>query len=105
MTTKHTPGPWKVVGKTRDGVRGPAGNMIAECIGYSDKATDPIQRAYGGRESNARLIAASPELFDACVEMLKVAEAFQAGSRDGATMGTISLAMDKARAAVARIDS
>lgn len=63
-TAKHTPGPWHVVdGST---VAGPAGNVVAECCGYSEKATDPVQRKQGARESNARLIAAAPELYDAC---------------------------------------
>ena len=64
MKTKHTPGPWNV--KDSDTVVGPAGNVVAECCGYSDKATTPEQQAQGGRESNARLIAAAPELLEAC---------------------------------------
>ena len=74
MTPKHTPGPWTIVGKTRDAIRGPAGNIVAECIGYSDKATDPVQRAYGGRESNARLIARCPEMYDMLRRILETVE-------------------------------
>lgn len=59
ITSKHTPGPWKVNG---DSVRGPKGNTIAECMGYSAQAEDESQKAQGGRESNAALIAAAPDL-------------------------------------------
>lgn len=61
-TVKHTPGPWAASGDT---VKGPAGNIVAECCGYSVKATDPSHRAQGGREANAHLIAAAPELLAA----------------------------------------
>jgi len=63
METKHTPGPWSA---TNDTVKGPSGNIVAECMGYSVKATAPEQRAQGGREANAHLIAAAPELLEAC---------------------------------------
>ena len=59
----HTPGPWRVSGS--DTVVGLKGNVVAECCGYSVHAKDPAQRAQGGRESNARLIAAAPELLAA----------------------------------------
>lgn len=62
-----TPGPWRVVG---DDVIGFGGNIVAQCCGYSDKATDPNQRRQGGRESNARLIAAAPALLAACKALL-----------------------------------
>jgi len=61
---RHTPGPWSV--KDSDTVVGPAGNVVAECCGYSVKATTPEQQSQGGREANARLIAAAPELLTAC---------------------------------------
>lgn len=63
---QHTPGPWRVVGDT---VKGPRGNIVAECVGYSVQAADPAQRVQGGREANARLIAAAPALLDALKEV------------------------------------
>lgn len=80
MTThKHTPGPWTANGDT---VKGPTGNIVAECCGYSVKATDPAQRAQGGREANAHLIAAAPEL-------LAVVENLFAASDDNASASEI----------------
>lgn len=59
----HTPGPWTV--RDADTVVGPAGNVVAECCGYSERATDAEQRRQGGREANAALIASAPELLAA----------------------------------------
>lgn len=66
--SEHTPGPWTVAGDSI--VVGPSGNVIAECCGYSVRATDPAQRAQGGREANARLIAAAPEMLSLLTEFL-----------------------------------
>ena len=67
---KHAPGPWRVGGDDASTVIGETGNVVAECCGYSDRATDAYQRRKGGRESNARLIAAAPELLAACTRAL-----------------------------------
>jgi hypothetical protein len=95
-----TPGPWSITGN--DTIIGPAGNVVAECCGYSDKATDPAQRAQGGRESNARLIAAAPDLLAA----LQLAEsslstyakvgAFTPGQPSGWLLNQLSAAITKA---------
>ena len=50
----HTPTPWKV--QNDDDIVGPEGNVIAECAGYSIKATDRDQKKQGGREANAAFI-------------------------------------------------
>lgn len=63
MSGKHTPGPWTV--RDDDTVVGPKGNVVAECCGYSVKAEGMEQKAQGGREANANLIAAAPELLEA----------------------------------------
>ena len=68
-TPKHTPGPWTVKGE--DTVVGPQGNTIAECCGYSIRATDKDQIRQGGREANATLIAAAPAM---CRELETVRE-------------------------------
>lgn len=59
-----TPGPWSV--RNGDTVVGPLGNVVAECCGYSVDATAAAQRKQGGREANAALLAAAPDLFAAC---------------------------------------
>ena len=50
----HTPTPWKV--QNKDDIVGPEGNLIAECAGYSDQATDSDQKRQGGREANAAFV-------------------------------------------------
>ena len=70
MKTKHTPGPWKV--KNFDTIVGPNGNVIAECCGYSDKATDKDQKKQGGRESNAKAISALPDIIESLEELIKL---------------------------------
>lgn len=61
-----TPGPWSV--RDGDTVVGPLGNVVAECCGYSVLATDAAQRKQGGREANAALLAAAPDLYAALRE-------------------------------------
>ena len=71
----HTPGPWRRRGDT---VIGPIGNVIAECCGYSVMAEDEAQRKQGGREANAALIAAAPDLLDtleAAIGRIEIANA------------------------------
>lgn len=62
MKPQFTPGPWCVNG---DSIVGPLGNTIAECFGYSVRATSADQMRQGGREANARLISSAPELLSA----------------------------------------
>ena len=69
-TPKHTPGPWTVKGE--DTVVGPQGNTIAECCGYSIRATDKDQIRQGGREANATLIAAAPAMYEALQQLAHV---------------------------------
>lgn len=87
--SKHTPGPW-IVYEFVDGydIRAPE----AEC--YVATASDP-EAVWGaiGREEDARLIAAAPELLEALENLLKVHEG------EG---GTQHNAADMARAAIAK---
>lgn len=66
MSTQHTPGPWHVskASPTRVIESGPRGNSIAKMglnLGVCSQ---------GEAESNARLIAAAPELLEALQEMI-----------------------------------
>jgi hypothetical protein len=87
--SKHTPGPW-IVYEFVDGydIRAPE----AEC--YVATASDP-EAVWGaiGREEDAYLIAAAPELLEALENLLKVHEG------EG---GTQYNAADMARAAIAK---
>lgn len=58
MSNKHTPGPWEAISnlvRTRCTPDGNGGFLIAEC-----------PPNIGSRLENARLIAAAPELLEAC---------------------------------------
>jgi hypothetical protein len=84
----HTPGPWAFTSdRFRHYVTMPDRNS-SYVFALADTA-------------NARLISAAPELLAACQWLLR-AESMQQGKRDGGTMGEISLAIDKARAAIAK---
>lgn len=77
----HTPGPWKVRG---DDIIGPAGNVVAECCGYSVRAEDQWQKAQGGREANARLIVTAvnshAQLLEAVTAALSIVRHHDAGN-------------------------
>ena len=67
--TKHTPGPWRVVGPiTRKGFRLPqpsiadaSGRCVIHWGGF-----DGLERSKQEMRANQRLIAAAPELLEAC---------------------------------------
>lgn len=68
---KYTPGPWFVQnGRSIDGTRGFAIKPIPRDV---VAVTDP-QATKEEEECNAHLIAAAPELFEACEVMLEVSE-------------------------------
>lgn len=92
--TKHTPGPWTVeaehLGTNRDFViEAPEFGIIADIGGGPEV----------NRRANANLIAAAPELLDACELMLAVYAPlfFPAEPKDA-----FSIAVLKARAAIAK---
>ena len=87
MTTQHTPGPWVVDPDTATAtIRSETGTSVARC--------------YQGDE-DARLIAAAPDLLAACGALMK-AEGIKNGERNGYVMGCVSIAIDKAQAAIAK---
>ena len=60
-TTTHTPGPWKI-GAALNNILGKSGTIIAHC------PINPGENApWNNAEENARLIAAAPDLLDACI--------------------------------------
>lgn len=61
--SKHTPGPWKV-DSHGEAVLGRDGTMVADCCIMSSRRQTPMCRA------NATLIAAAPDLLEACKNML-----------------------------------
>lgn len=65
MTVKHTPGPWGVYPdcpNTMVYCDDKAGSRVADC---SSETTDLSKEE---KEANAKLIAAAPELLEACIK-------------------------------------
>ena len=60
---KHTLSPWHVLDHPNKEffVYGPDGNLVANCDGW-------INHTLADKQANARLIAAAPELLEACKE-------------------------------------
>ena len=103
MTQSHTPGPWHIeqftsgYSKHEDRTishRLESGNMLRIARAYNVMGPNET-------DANARLIAAAPDLLAACHALMR-AEAMQEGKRGGEIMGQISLAIDAARAAIAK---
>lgn len=99
---KHTPGPWgSIDGAEIYPLTGPNAQVaLARVVGTPGTESD----FYGPEEAaaNSRLVIAAPDLLAACELLDLAAELFRAGKRDGGTMGQISIAMDAARAAIAK---
>lgn len=76
MNTKHTPGPWQVnpnwlnIGS---GNRHLAVEVPLAGCGFGLVASLENSFTRESQDANARLIAASPELFEACLEIVKTA--------------------------------
>lgn len=97
--TKHTPGPWFAKR---------LGNPYDQHTVYVEKTGRTIVTSCEG-EANARLIAAGPELLEACQHMLnffksQYPEAFEAGGMSAATDGgpVFELDLDGAKSAIAK---
>lgn len=98
---RHTPGPWK------------AGSKSVSAPETEDRLGLDV-RLYGGNardnRANARLIAAAPELLEACAAMIAWDEAEKAArpwNEDGGKgwherLDACALAFEKARAAIAK---
>lgn len=65
---QHTAGPWHAGGKDNQIIYSATGNPVANAITYYGKSTD------GEQTANARLIAAGPELLEACEASLDFLE-------------------------------
>jgi hypothetical protein len=87
---RHTPGPWEAVGTVVQTVRTADGGgfLVADCPNIEVGTLMP------DRLANARLIAAAPELFAVCKELLELYEVW--GEYDDVPTGII----DRARMAV-----
>ena len=83
MENKHTPGPWKpsFVGQICIGVQngGSYGQMICNTI--LPEKDEEYEKEKIEIESNAKLIAAAPELLEACIEFCRKVECGEARSK------------------------
>ncbi|SPU49868.1 hypothetical protein [Bordetella trematum] len=98
MTTKHTPGPWAV-----------RYDYVVQAPSFDDGRLVPVAQPYGVNSdgtdlfANARLIAAAPELLDACMAMIEWDDREQDHAVDfNARMALCHTAFNKARAAIAK---
>ena len=65
MTTKHIPGPWRVKPNSVGGPTvGPEGSVVADIRTYGGPHVGG--RQHPQTDANARLIAAAPDLLEAC---------------------------------------
>lgn len=95
--TKHTPGTWKTGGiMTRVEVR-PEGWNVPMCIADCHAKYSPESGAE--RVANARLIAAAPDLLEACEAVAEVLGKLPIGDP---LIGEAHTACKKARAAIAK---
>ena len=70
--SKHTPGPWKVFPARHPGIDSGTASDDCPIIVFSDEGPDDDDAGVRGRDAseiraNARLIAAAPELLEACL--------------------------------------
>ena len=98
MNTKHTPGPWHVgrVATTQGqhfATTSPNGDHIAT-IGEAINSHNGSGNAY----VNARVIAAAPELLEACIEALSLFDNYPACWEAIGTYEVLSNAIAKAKA-------
>ena len=102
MTSRHTPGPWKVGTKGQRAqpyVEGADGSPVASCGGNAPGRGSYEIETLRRRKANARLIAAAPTMIDALRDLVIAAEA--AGWDTDVLNAPI---LDAARAALAKTE-
>jgi hypothetical protein len=90
MSTKHTPGPWKLIpyGENRWIVEAKSEDPIL--------GEEPCMVLLFASEADARLTVATPELLDAAKQAIQALEIFQAGNPSG-TLSMLKAAIAKAK--------
>ena len=107
MTTKHTPGPWNL----KENFRKKPALHLSWTIQTVDQVLAHVSGGHTGAEedANARLIAAAPELLEACKELemrLSLARISLAHMADqgGVDNMPVPLFLKKAREAIAKAE-
>lgn len=68
MNAQHTPGPWKAIrGQTIFSITAEHESMTVATLGFDPTAQEDIRQV----QSNANLLAAAPELLEACKAALR----------------------------------
>jgi len=113
MTTKHTPGPWRVITDDDEYLPGEMSDFIdiGHCC-FSAHAVTALQKNYNHDSAeehlaNARLIAAAPDLLEALSDTLaalQVASNAQEKSGDIVGASETQFKLRRARAAIAKAE-
>lgn len=92
--TKYTPGPWSVFCPDAEfpGIESHKTSISVVIFGYAGEGAGVHGKSRGERKANARLIAAAPDLLDACKDALYV----------GKSEETIEAVRDRLRKAIAK---
>ena len=88
--TEHTPGPWTIKQFGGPQISGPKGYAVATMWGALS-----VRELKGQDLANAKLIAAAPELLEACVEFVRRVEAGEIRSK--LTYATMKAVIAKAK--------
>lgn len=106
--SKHTPGPWRISESVHPQnaciniVAGEWGDDIASLYGPDRGVTQDESGVWGDhpiREANARMIAASPEMYEALHDLIALVETLDGGEHDDAPE------LVAARAAIAKAET
>jgi hypothetical protein len=98
--TKHTPGEWNILWDEAIKVRDSAGFGTIATLGHLTKPHEGPRRDFDEVRANARLIAAAPGLLSALGNLIYAAALYV--ERDPSNM-TLAVAVDDARAAIAKV--
>ena len=91
--TKHTPGPWEVVGGTIIQTADERRKWVAEV-----PAASSIHETFITDRANARLIAAAPQLLEACEEALSFTKTMDGwAGRESTTSRCLRAAIAKSK--------
>lgn len=97
METKHTPGPWKIMPIHADDYRSTvmAGGEYGQYVATVNLRQTDMTRTE--QEANARLIAESPAMYDACISVHDIINSYS-------HMPAIKIACEKLQAVINRIE-
>lgn len=96
MNAKHTPGPWHVQNRPPDSYKvGTVATTVAWVDFWKEPTCSKGEKSVAEQQANAALIAAAPELLEACRELLKYGSFAKNGEQ-------AEFAAQKALAAIAK---